>query len=364
MMWRPSRRAWANGAIGVAALVIVVGALSAGLSLRSNAAGALPSTRNLTPMSSSGDWSQYRYDVTGTGVNPGGGISLANVAQLRTRWTATPGPFVGGVAIVGDVAYAPYKAGLAAYNLRTGAKLWYFSDLPNPYGSIFSGVSVDVAAHSAYYGTPDGYVYAVDIHSGSGLWHTRLGDPAHGAFIWDAPLLVNGTVYIGLASHEDSPCVRGAVFALNAQTGAIEWTQFMAPAGTLGGGVWSSITADPASHAVIATTGNPCPIGTTQDKEDAIVALDWNTGAVMWKYSTIARDNCDCDFGEGAVNFVYGGQHYVVAGNKAGIVYAVTPSPSGSGVKFAWSTRLTGAGFLGTAGIYEPPAYSDGLVYV
>ena len=360
-----SRRVGTEIALTAAAVVIVMGVLHAALSLQPSAGSTdLPSDSGAVSVPSSGDWSQYRYDVSGTGVNPTGGISLSNVSQLQSRWKIPGGPFVAGAAIVGDVVYVPRKAGLAAYNLHTGTQLWYFADLPNHYGGVFSAVSVDDATHSAYYGTPDGYVYAVDIRTGQGLWHTSLGDPAHGAFIWDAPLLANGKVYVGLASQEDSPCVRGAVFALDPQTGAIEWTQYTAPAGTLGGGVWSSITANLAAHAVIATTGNPCPVGTTQDKEDAIVALDWNTGALLWKYDTIARDTCDCDFGEGAVSFTYAGQGYVVAGNKAGIVYAITPPASGTGAKLAWSTRITGAGYLNFAGIYEPPAYSDGLVYI
>ncbi|HLJ81678.1 MAG TPA: PQQ-binding-like beta-propeller repeat protein, partial [Ktedonobacterales bacterium] len=361
-----SRRVWTGTgvAMAAAAVVILAGALSAALSLRPGAASAGLPSNSRTATASQGDWSQYRYDVFGTGVNPAGGISLANAAQLQSRWTATTGPFVAGAAIVGDVVYAPKGAGLAAYNLHTGQQLWYFSDLPNHYGGVFSAVSVDAATHSAYYGTPDGFVYAVDISTGQGLWHTQLGDPAHGAFIWDAPLLVNGKVYIGLASQEDSPCVRSAVFALDPRTGAIEWTHYTAPAGTLGGGVWSSLTANPALHDVIATTGNPCPIGPTQDDEDAIVALDWNTGALDWRYTVIARDNCDCDFGEGAVSYTYGGQSYIVAGNKDGIIYALALSPSGTSVKLAWSTRISGAGYLGSAGIYQPPTYSDGLVFV
>lgn len=366
MMRALPRRDWTSIAMAAAAVVVVAGALRAVLSSRLAATSTdlLPLTDE-TVASSSGDWSQYRYDVSGTGVNPGGGISLANVSQLQRRWTASGG-FVAGAAIVGDTVYVPRHAGLAAYNLRTGTQLWYFADLPNRFGSIFSAVSVDAAAHSAYYGTPDGFVYAVDIRTGQGLWHTQLGDPARGAFIWDAPLLVNGRVYVGLASHayEDTPCVRGAVFALNPQTGAIEWTQYMVPAGTLGAGIWSSLTAMPTLHAIVATTGDPCSTKAITNRADSIVALDWNTGAVIWTYTAIASDPCDCDFGEGAVSFAYGGQRYVVAGSKDGIVYGLALSRTGTSVKLAWSSRISGAGYLGTGGIYEPPAYSNGLIYV
>lgn len=359
-----SRRTWSGIAMAAACAIIAAGFLSSALSLRHGMADSGGKRPSPTATAGSSDWTQYRYDIYGTGDNPQGGISRANVSQLQSRWTYTPGPFVAGAAIAGDVVYAPRGAGLSAFDLRTGKELWHFDDLPNKYGGVFSAVTVDPVAHIAYYGTPDGFVYAVDTIEGLGLWHTRLGDPAKGAFIWDAPLLVNGKVYIGLASHEDSPCVRGGVFALDPQTGAIEWTRYTAPEGTLGGGVWSSITANPALHAVLVTTGNPCPGGPTRDLEDAIIALDWNTGAVLWRYNTVARDTCDCDFGEGATSFAYEGRTYIVAGNKAGMVFAVSPSASGRSVNLAWSMRITGAGFLGAAGIFEPPAYSHGLVYV
>ncbi len=46
-----------------------------------------------------------------------------------------------------------------------------------------------------------------------------MGDSAHGAHIWSSPLLINDKLYIGLASHNDTPCVRGAVFALDPKDG-------------------------------------------------------------------------------------------------------------------------------------------------
>lgn len=44
-----------------------------------------------------------------------------------------------------------------------------------------SSVAVDTSTGIAYYGTPDALVYAVNIETGHEVWHTRIGDPAHGA---------------------------------------------------------------------------------------------------------------------------------------------------------------------------------------
>lgn len=357
-MW--SRVTWATAAALVA--LALIGALSG--ALRSDAATA---TGAIGGVPASGDWTQYRYDLAGTGANPYAGISTANIGRLALRWQFGPlGEFASTPAIVGNVVYAINNKSLYAFDLTTGKALWHFDNLPNAYGAVLSSsVAVDPAAHMAYYGTPDARVYAVDTRDGHGVWNVQLGDPAHGAFIWSSPLLANGKLYIGLASHEDNPCIRGAAFALDPATGATIWRRDMVPAGELGGGVWSSLTAIPTAGQVIVTTANPCEGTKVPALEDAIVALDWNTGTPIWQYQALHNDSCDCDFGQGAVSYLLDGRQYVVAGNKYGVVYGVAPPASaGSAPRLVWSTRISGAGYLGTAGVYQPPTYSDGRVFV
>src|SRR5207249_4196610 len=119
---------------------------------------------------------------------------------------------------------------------------------------------------------------AINALNGTEVWETPLGDAKQGAYIWSSPLLINGKVYVGLASHNDAPCVRGAVFALDPATGRTIWVHYMVPAGKLGGTVWSSLIARPQAHEVVATTGNPCPWGNGFAQVDSFVAMDWDTG--------------------------------------------------------------------------------------
>lgn len=358
MVW--GRALW----VAAAALVVLalIGALTG--ALRSEAATA---TGAIGGTPANGDWTQYRYDLAGTGANPYASISTANIGRLALRWqSGPPGEFASTPAVVGNVVYAINNKSLYAFDLATGKVLWHFDNLPNAYGAVLSSsVAVDPATHMAYYGTPDARVYAVDTRNGRGVWNVQLGDPAHGAFIWSSPLLANGKLYIGLASHEDTPCVRGAAFALDPATGATIWRRDMTPANALGGSVWSSITAIPTAGQVIVTTSNPCERTQVQALEDSIVALDWNTGAVAWQYQALHNDSCDCDLGQGAVSYLLDGRQYVVAGGKYGVVYGLAPPTAAGGAPtLLWSTRITGAGYLSTAGIYQPPAYSDGRVFV
>src|SRR6266849_5662640 len=50
------------------------------------ATNAMPSSKAANLLPDGQDWTQYRFDVTGTGMNPEGQISVENVAQLSQQW--------------------------------------------------------------------------------------------------------------------------------------------------------------------------------------------------------------------------------------------------------------------------------------
>lgn len=382
----PKRNVLATIILTTACVTILAGTLSAVVASRGTVtspivrraptatATAQPTpTTTPVPLPAGNDWAQYRYDILGTGVNPEGRITSANIAQLTQRWIVRSAfAFESTPAMVNGVIYVTNGNSLLAIDLLTGTQKWKFDGIPQSISTIFSSVAVDPSAQIAYYGSPDGRVYAVDARTGIGLWSVQL-DASPGAFVWSSPLLANGKVYVGLASHDDHPCVRGGVFALDAATGRIVWSHYTVPANELGGSVWSSLSADPDTHAVIATTGNPClldpsnPVqgGVIHAQEDAFVALDWDTGNTLWQYSAMSDDECDCDFGEGPAVYTYHGAKYIVGGNKLGMMYALTPptTPGGS-PQLAWSQHITGIGYLGQGAIYEPPTYSNGVVFV
>jgi outer membrane protein assembly factor BamB len=334
-------------------------------------------TPSHTPLPAGNDWTMYRYDVAGTGVNPEGTITTANVAQLTLRWS-NPNvygyhPIESTPAELDGVIYFTSGHSLHALDLATGMELWVYTDTyaSKETGTLFSSVAIDPNTRIAYYGSGDGRLYAVDTRTGRGVWSDLLGEPSVGSFTWSSPLLVNGKVYIGIASHDNQPCVRGGLVALNPATGVTIWSHYTVPDGRLGGSVWSSLTADLDAHEIIATTATPCDLpqgamgGFTDDEQDAIVGIDWNTGATIWKFTALNYDDCDCDFGEGAVIFTYQGTKYVVAGNKLGDEYGlIPPNTPGGRPKVAWTGRITVTGYLGSGGIFEPPTYSDGVIYV
>ncbi|MGE5334099.1 MAG: PQQ-binding-like beta-propeller repeat protein [Nitrososphaerota archaeon] len=325
---------------------------------------ASPRSSATVPPLPGNDWTQYRYDVLGTAVNPEQIIDSSNVDQLHSAWTYDNKgiPYESSPAIVDGIVYIPSGNTLGAYDLRTGAKLWTFTGIKPALGAVNSSVAVDRTRHLAYYGAPNGYVYAVDIQTGQGIWTTKIGEPDQGAYIWSSPLLVHDNVYIGLASKNDHPCVRGSVVALDADDGTTHWTHYTALPNETGGGVWSSVTADLDDHAIIATTGNPCTTNVSTYQQDSIVAMDWDTGTTIWSYKALDTDDCDCDFGQGAVTYTLAGQKYIVAGNKHGVMYGL--ARTASGVRLAWSTTIAQNEYPNHGAVFQPPAYKDGVVYV
>lgn len=328
-------------------------------------AGASPQA-TATPLPPGKDWTQFRFDVKGTGENPEGLISPQNLNELARRWTTDlHSPFAAAPAIVHGVIYITHRDSLYAFDLHTGAQLWHYDGPKSGYALTSSAVAVDAATRRAYYGTPDAFLNAINIDTGKLFWRVKLGDTTQGADVWDSPLLVNGKLYIGVASHNDDPCVRGSILALNPATGKTIWVHYTAVAGVTGGGVWSSLTAIPSLKTLVATTGNPCNTTIDSYQEDSIVGLNWDTGATRWVYHAGQFPGCDCDFGQGAVNFVLGGKQYVVGGNKYGSVYALIVT--GSSARLAWSKRIATIDSSSQhlyGGIFQPPAYHDGRVFV
>jgi outer membrane protein assembly factor BamB len=72
-------------------------------------------------------------------------------------------------------------------------------------------------------GDSRGVVHCLAATTGKLLWKSVIGD-ASIDHIWASPTVVGGRVYIWIASHNDSPCTHGRPVALDLDTGAVLWT--------------------------------------------------------------------------------------------------------------------------------------------
>jgi polyvinyl alcohol dehydrogenase (cytochrome) len=146
--------------------------------------------------------------------------------------------------------------------------------------------------------------------------------------------------------------------------------------GPAGAAVWSAPTIDAKRRRLYFATGNSYT-DVKEEGSDAIVAVDLESGRVIWRRQVTERDNdlSGCTSGRQLVNcpkihghdYDFGaspillplpdGSDILVAGQKSGMVYGIDPV-SGAGV---WRTQVGVGGFLGGV---EWGMATDGMLYV
>ncbi len=332
------------------------------------------------------DYSGWGGNLTGTGFRTAAqaGITPANVGTLELKWSfAFPNAneMRSKPAITGDWLIIGSEPGeVYALNRQTGKIGWHVTAT----GSIRGGIVVAKNANKpvAYFADGSTYVYAVDVKSGKILWSARAGvDPL--SMCTGTVAVYGGRVFVPLSSLEvvaaadgNYKCctTSGGVTALDAKTGNILWYHrvitdsatarskkrngklFYGPSG---GPVWCSPTIDTKRGLLYIGTGENYTEPAT-NTSDAIQAIDIKTGKLVWNFQATPHDmynvacpalvNCpdkngrDLDFGMAPV-LITGtdGKDRLLAGQKAGVVYALSP---GDG-KLLWKTRVGKGGMLG-----------------
>jgi glucose dehydrogenase len=146
-----------------------------------------------------------------------------------------------------------------------------------------------------------------------------------GYIIAGSPTYADGSLYIGVASSENS-ISGGLIVALDAISGAVRWAFRTIPqdtsddgweiakdtwSGTLrqGGGVWTAPAVDRELGLVYANVANPTPVFDGSVRKgtnlftDSIVALRRDTGKLAWHYQAIHHDVWDWDLVTGPTLF-------------------------------------------------------------
>ncbi len=346
-------------------------------------------------------WTGWGGNGSNTRFQNKGGISAADVPQLKVKWAfAFPGDIqaysqptiAGGRVFVGS-------AGGKVYSLdaKTGCVHWFFE----AESGVRSAVTVARVGTSniAFFGDGRANVYGVDAATGKQLWKAKA-DAFPVAGITSSPVFYNGRIYIGIRSGEEASgadphyeCCRfrGSVVALDAATGKQVWKTYLVDEpkrttknkagaqlwGPSGVPVWSTPVIDARRNAVYVTTGNNYTDPTTR-WSDAFLALDLNSGKILWSRQMTAKDaytaacrlpdktNCaesngpDFDFGSSPILVALpNGKRALVAGQKSGVVYAVDPDNQG---EVLWQTRVAKGGTAG--GVQWGSAADQNNVYV
>jgi outer membrane protein assembly factor BamB len=282
-------------------------------------------------------------------------VTSSNISQLALKWKQFLGGNISGSpAIVGGFLYigtwngtvfkldAVTGAILAQQNLVPSSVCPTIKDVCRIGGSptVSNGIVYIGASNAANPASIAATLYALNASDLSVAWSTPLSTQA-GAEIWSSPVEFNGAVYLGLASHADTPCVKGAVYAVNESTHAIQWMfntldETSCPMGTncVGAGVWSSAAIDATNGIVYFGTGNPgstCQPSTPNATRypDSIIALSATSGTLLSTFQAIANDTSDHDFGSSPFLTMTSSQAWVGESSKDGLMYFLPRGATG-----------------------------------
>jgi outer membrane protein assembly factor BamB len=145
-------------------------------------------------------------------------------------------------------------------------------------GSVIS--SPTVSADIVYFGSTDGYIYAVGAWSGNLIWKFKTAAPVESSVS-----VANGYVYTG---GDD-----GYVYCLNPCTGALRWKTFV-------NGNLEFTFGNLVLKSSPAVADGAVYIGSL---DGYLYALDWNSGSILWKTQANGPIESSPAYADGAVYF-------------------------------------------------------------
>ena len=338
------------------------------------------------------EWPLYGRDLAGSHYNPyEKTITPATVSRLKPKWIfQTEADVSSQPTVVGGVVYfGSWDGRHYAVEAKTGKQVWVFeTGSPVRVGTAYGDGRV-------FFGDLAGRLYAVDARTGELRWKRRIDDHRY-AVVTSSPIYYNGRIYIGVSSHEEGAMLRdpqyecctfrGGVAAFDAGTGDLIWRFYTIPEtpvprgqnkrgitlrGPAGGAVWSTVAIHPRANRLYLTTGNQYT-GPPSKFTDAIIALELDTGKLVWAYQAVPNDiwtfDCrndpeceDMDFDFGSIPLTFRGprgKQLIGAGQKSGWFYALDAATG----TLVWKTEVGPGGKLG--GVEFGTATDGERVYV
>lgn len=198
-----------------------------------------------------------------------------------------------GAALYGDlVIFATLDAQLVALNQETGKVVW--KDKIDDYHAGYSASAAPIIAHGKLITGVSGGEFGV-------IGRIEARDPLTGKKLWVRPT-VEG--HMGYTYDKDGNATENGISGtLNAT-----WTGDLWQTG--GAATWNGATYDPETNLIFAGTGNPAPWNSHLRPGDNLfssstVAIDPDTGKIVWHYQNTPHDGWDFDGVNEFVSFDY-----------------------------------------------------------
>jgi polyvinyl alcohol dehydrogenase (cytochrome) len=279
------------------------------------------------------EWTMLGYDLASTYHNPAETkLTTRTVRDLKVAWEMeTSGPVNGAPAVKDGVVYILSAGAAYAVNADDGTVLWENAD-------VGGTASPAISDGTLFINTAPGIVCALDAATGTEKWHSVV-DPHDTSAGFSSPVVFERYVLVGSSSIEEAKVAEGATFrggvvAFDRDTGDERWRYYTADVPFNGVAVWSTVTVDPESRTVYASTGNNYTeeAGPTSD---SILALDLDTGELEWitqltegdVFTILNPRSPDSDFGANPILFeveIDGAPRRVLgAGQKSGVFWVL-----------------------------------------
>jgi alcohol dehydrogenase (cytochrome c) len=310
------------------------------------------------------DWLAWRGASATQGFSKLDQIDRANVARLALDWSLSLDSGTNAIApIVHDgVMFILSSGAVRALDARTGDLLWKFSR-PVPPGVTLADQPRGIAVYGTalYVPTVDGHLVALDARSGKLLWDRQVTPPAHKYWLTASPLAARGKIIQGVSGCASTDASGGCfIVALDAASGQEAWRFHTIPRPGEPGGdswngapwdkrygasVWNAGSYDPDLNLIFFGTGQTYNISTLLDPQqhkgasadalftDTTLALDPDTGKLVWFYQHAAEDVWDLDWSYERTLVTLNGQKVVITGGKLGIFDALDAKTG----RYLWS---------------------------
>ena len=278
------------------------------------------------------DWLMINRTNDEQRFSPLDAINRDNVSQLGLAWArGLPDGVQETTPIVHDgVMYLVQPgAGVLAIDATNGDQIWEYQREMSPAAIENAGPperartkNLAIYEDLIFYPAPDGYLVALDGRTGGVRWQTQVFDPGIRSQHSGGVLVADGKVITNRACSQRSGCF---ISAHDARTGEEVWKFFNTAApGTPDGDSWGAIpledriagswglpgSYDPEQGLTVWGIANPKPYtrlarhGSAEAISDSApadlysnstVALDVETGELVWYYQHLPGDDWDAD---------------------------------------------------------------------
>jgi alcohol dehydrogenase (cytochrome c) len=321
------------------------------------------------------EWLTWRRTYDDHGFSPLDQITRNNVGELRVSWAwslpngrneTTPLEHDGVLFVAG------WGDSIQALDAATGDLLWQYSRALPGDARLSVRRNLGIYRDRLFVPTSDDHVVALDVKTGTVVWDSPVADYKAGWQVTGGPVIAKGKVMQGVAGQSPGG---GWIVALDADTGREAWRfHTIARPGQPGDESWNDLPLEKRSGASVWTAGSYDPklnlayfgVGQTYDTgpllhlvrkpgisndglyTDSTLALDPDTGRLVWHFQHVHNDQWDLDwaFEQQVISLPGGGSQHklIVTSGKMGIYEAMDAATG----KYVFSQDLGIQNVVGT----------------